>query len=96
MGVESSEAAKQVSDIILLDNNFASVVAGIEEGRLMFENLRKSTLFALTTNLSEILPFLLLLVLQIPPPLNPISIMMISIGTDLVSFATNLYEFLRN
>jgi sodium/potassium-transporting ATPase subunit alpha len=84
MGGGSSDAAKQVSDIVLLDNNLGSIIAGIEEGRLMFENLRKSTAFALSSNFAEILPFLFLMIFRIPTPLNPMGILMISMGSDLV------------
>merc|ERR1711911_194534 len=53
--------------MILLDDNFASIVTGVEEGRLIFDNLKKSIAYTLTSNIPEISPFLLLLLLHPSP-----------------------------
>jgi sodium/potassium-transporting ATPase subunit alpha len=52
-----SDVAKNAADMILLDDNFASIVNGVEEGRLIFDNLKKSIVYTLTSNIPEILPF---------------------------------------
>ena len=52
-----SDVAKNAADMILLDDNFASIVNGVEEGRLIFDNLKKSIAYTLTSNIPEIIPF---------------------------------------
>ena len=52
--------------MILMDDNFASIVAGIEEGRLIFDNLKKSIAYTLSSNIPEIAPFLFYITIQIP------------------------------
>lgn len=59
MGIVGSEVAKEAADMHLLDDNFCSIVNGIEEGRLIFDNLKKSIAYTLTSNIPEIFPFLI-------------------------------------
>merc|ERR1719234_2584503 len=59
IGIAGSDVSKQAADMILLDDNFASIVTGVEEGRLIFDNLKKSIAYTLTSNIPEISPFLL-------------------------------------
>lgn len=84
MGIEGTEVAKDASDMILLDDNFASIVIGIMEGRLIFDNLKKSIAYTLSSNIPEILPFLLFIVTMIPLPLSTVLILAIDLGTDMV------------
>lgn len=77
--------------MILLDDNFASIVTGVEEGRLIFDNLKKSIAYTLTSNIPEISPFLVFILCDVPLPLGTVTILCIDLGTDMVSctFSTN-------
>lgn len=92
MGIAGSDVSKQAADMILLDDNFASIVTGVEEGRLIFDNLKKSIAYTLTSNIPEILPFLLFILLGIPPALGTITILCIDLGTDMVPAISLAYE----
>jgi len=92
MGIAGSDVSKQAADMILLDDNFASIVTGVEEGRLIFDNLKKSIAYTLTSNIPEISPFLLFILCDIPLPLGTITILCIDLGTDLVPAISLAYE----
>jgi len=90
-----SDVAKNAADMILLDDNFSSIVNGIEEGRLIFDNLKKSINYTLTSNIPEIVPFILFIILQIPLPLSTLLILTVDLGTDMlpaIAFANELPE----
>jgi sodium/potassium-transporting ATPase subunit alpha len=87
-----SEIAKEAADLILLDDNFASIVKGIEEGRLIFANLKKSIAYTLTSNIPEIIPFLATIALQFPLALTTIMILCIDLGTDILPAISFAYE----
>merc|ERR1712055_613007 len=84
MGIAGSDVSKQAADMILLDDNFASIVTGVEEGRLIFDNLKKSIAYTLTSNIPEITPFLFFIMFNIPLPLGTVTILCIDLGTDLL------------
>ncbi|CAB1429375.1 unnamed protein product, partial [Pleuronectes platessa] len=84
MGIAGSDVSKQAADMILLDDNFASIVTGVEEGRLIFDNLKKSIAYTLTSNIPEISPFLLFIIASVPLPLGTVTILCIDLGTDMV------------
>jgi len=92
MGIAGSDVSKEAADMILLDDNFASIVRGVEEGRLIFDNLKKSIAYTLSSNIPELVPFLLFMVIQIPLPLSTILILCIDLGTDLVPAISLAYE----
>ena len=92
MGIAGSDVSKQAADMILLDDNFASIVTGVEEGRLIFDNLKKSIAYTLTSNIPEISPFLMFILLDIPLPLGTITILCIDLGTDMVPAISLAYE----
>lgn len=79
--------------MILLDDNFASIVTGVEEGRLIFDNLKKSIAYTLTSNIPEISPFLAFILCDIPLPLGTVTILCIDLGTDMVSWTFNASPF---
>jgi len=78
--------------MILLDDNFASIVAGVEEGRLIFDNLKKSICYTLSSNIPEISPFISQAVMSIPLPLSTILILAVDLGTDMVPAISMAYE----
>lgn len=82
MGITGSDVAKESADIILLDDNFASIVAAIEEGRAVYDNLRKFLTYILTHNVAELVPYLAFVLLRVPLPLTVIQILAIDLGTD--------------
>ena len=92
MGIAGSDVAKQAADVILLDDNFSSIVVGIEEGRLMFDNLKKCLFYVLASNVAEIAPFILFLVAQIPLPIGALAVLCIDLGTDLLPAVSLSYE----
>jgi len=92
MGIAGSDVSKQAADMILLDDNFASIVTGVEEGRLIFDNLKKSIAYTLTSNIPEISPFLLFILFNVPLPLGTVTILCIDLGTDMVPAISMAYE----
>merc|ERR1719295_793981 len=92
MGIAGSDVSKQAADMILLDDNFASIVTGVEEGRLIFNNLKKSIAYPLTSNIPEISPFLLFILADVPLPLGTVTILCIDLGTDMVPAISMAYE----
>jgi calcium-translocating P-type ATPase len=82
MGISGTDVAKEAADIILLDDNFASIVAAIEEGRAVYDNLRKFLTYILTHNVAELVPYLAFALCKIPLPLTVIQILAVDLGTD--------------
>jgi magnesium-transporting ATPase (P-type) len=84
MGLTGTDVAREAADMILLDDNFASIVAAIEEGRAVFANIRKFLTYILTSNVPELVPYLAFVLFRIPLPLTVIQILAVDLGTDLV------------
>ncbi len=84
MGLGGTDVAREAAQIVLLDDNFASIVAGVEEGRTVFSNIRKFTTYVLASNVPEMAPFLAYVVLRVPLGLTVIQILSIDLGTDLI------------
>jgi sodium/potassium-transporting ATPase subunit alpha len=82
MGIMGTDVAKEAADMVLLDDNFASIVNAIEEGRAVFENIRKFLTYTLAHNVPELIPYLAFSLFPIPLPLTPIQILTIDMGTD--------------
>jgi calcium-translocating P-type ATPase len=82
MGIMGTDVAKEAADMVLLDDNFASIVNAIEEGRAVFENIRKFLTYILAHNIPELVPYLAFYLFPIPLPLTPIQILAIDMGTD--------------
>jgi len=92
MGIAGSDVSKEAADMILLDDNFSSIVSGIEEGRLIFDNLKKSIAYTLSSNIPEISPFLAFILTGIPQPLTTVLILCIDLGTDMLPAISLAYE----
>jgi magnesium-transporting ATPase (P-type) len=84
MGLSGTDVAKEAADLILLDDNFASIVTAIEEGRAVFDNLRKFLTYILSSNIPELVPYLAFVLFRIPLPLTIIQILAVDLGTDML------------
>ncbi len=84
MGISGTDVAKEAADMILLDDNFASIVSAIEEGRAVFDNLRKFLTYILSSNIPELVPYLAFVLFRIPLPLTIIQILAVDLGTDML------------
>jgi len=82
MGVTGTDVAKGAADMVLLDDNFASIVDAVEEGRAVFVNIRKFLTYVLVHNVAELVPYLAFVLLRIPLPLTPIQALSIDMSTD--------------
>jgi magnesium-transporting ATPase (P-type) len=84
MGMSGTDVAREAADIVLLDDNFATIVKAIEQGRAVYQNIRKFMTYILASNVAEIVPFLAMVVLKIPPALIVLQILAIDLGTDMI------------
>jgi len=84
MGEKGTDVARESAQIVLLDDNFASIVAGVEEGRAIFSNIKKFTNYVLVSNGPEIFPYLIYILLPVPLALTVIQILSIDLGTDII------------
>jgi Ca2+-transporting ATPase len=82
MGIRGTDVARDVSDIILLDDNFSSIVQAVREGRRVYDNMKKSIKFHLGANVGELFIVLFALILSLPLPLLPLAILWINLVTD--------------
>ncbi|CAG9466608.1 unnamed protein product [Pedinophyceae sp. YPF-701] len=92
MGIAGKDVSKEAADMILIDDNFASIVNGVEEGRLIFDNLKKSIAYTLTSNIPEIGPFLLFITINIPLALSTVLILCVDLGTDMIPAISLAHE----
>jgi Ca2+-transporting ATPase len=82
MGIRGTDVAREVSDIILLDDNFSSIVKAVREGRRVYDNLKKSIKFHLAANVDELLVIMFSLIVAFPLPLLPLAILWMNLITD--------------
>lgn len=82
MGITGTEVAKEAADMILMDDNFATIVQAVEEGRVIYNNLQRVVFFLLATNLGEILTLVAALVIGLDLPLTAVMILWVNLVTD--------------
>lgn len=92
MGITGSDVAKDAADMILLNDDFSNIVIGIEEGRKIIDNLKKTIVFVLTGNIVEVFPCFAYFILNIPLPLTTVLILCIDVGTGIVPSTAFVYE----
>lgn len=84
MGSTGTDVAREAADMVLLDDNFANIVSAIEEGRAVFDNIRKFLTYILSSNIAEVVPYLAFVIFKIPLALTIIQILAIDLGTDML------------
>ncbi|OHC64363.1 MAG: ATPase, partial [Rhodocyclales bacterium GWA2_65_20] len=84
MGLSGTDVAREAADIVLLDDHFGTIVNAIEEGRAVYENIRKFITYILTSNIPELIPYLAFVLFRIPLPLTVIQILAVDLGTDML------------
>jgi len=82
MGASGTDVARESADMILLDDSFASIVNAVEEGRTIYENIKKFTVYVFAHNWAELIPYLLFVLAGIPLPLLPTQVLAIDLGID--------------
>jgi P-type Ca2+ transporter type 2C len=84
MGISGTDVAREAADVVLVNDDFAAVVKAIEEGRAVFDNLRKFITYIFASNIPEIMPFILSALFNLPLALRVTQILAIDLGTDLL------------
>ena len=82
MGITGTDVAKEVADVVLMDDNFATIVKAIEEGRVIFDNIRKFVMYLLACNIGEIFAIFIPILIGLHRPLVPVQILLINLVTD--------------
>ena len=83
MGVSGTDVAREAADMVLMDDNFASIVNAVEEGRAVFDNIRKFVSYIFASNIPEIVPYIAYVIFSIPLPLTIMQILAVDLGTDM-------------
>jgi magnesium-transporting ATPase (P-type) len=84
MGISGTDVAREASDLVLLDDNFASIVDAVKEGRAVFQNIRKFLTYILTSNVPELVPYLVFAFARVPLALTVMQILAVDLGTDML------------
>ncbi len=82
MGITGTDVAKNTSDVILTDDNFATIVNAVEEGRIIYSNIKKFVSFLLSCNIGEVLIVFIAILINVPLPLTPIQLLWLNLVTD--------------
>jgi Ca2+-transporting ATPase len=84
MGCNGTDVAREAADIVLVDDNFATIVSAVRHGRAVYQNIRKFITYILASNVPEVMPFLAMAVFRIPAALSVLQILAVDLGTDLL------------
>jgi magnesium-transporting ATPase (P-type) len=84
MGKRGTDVAREAADMILMDDDFATIVKAVEEGRGIFANIRKFLTYFLTSNAAEAAPFVLFVMAGVPLPLTVLQVLLVDLGTDIL------------
>ncbi len=84
MGVTGTDVAKEAADVILTGDNFGNIVSALEEGRAVYDNIRKFITYILASNVPEVVPFILAALFKLPPALTVAQVLAVDLGTDLL------------
>lgn len=84
MGASGTDVAREASDMILLDDSFASIVKAVESGRAIYDNLRKFIIYVFAHNWAELIPYILYVLFSLPLPLLVVQILAIDLGIDVI------------
>ena len=84
MGATGTDVAREAADMVLVDDNFASIVAAVEEGRTVYDNVRKFVTYIFASNIPEMVPFIAYVLFHVPLPLTVMQILAVDLGTDLL------------
>ncbi|MDZ4278552.1 MAG: cation-transporting P-type ATPase, partial [Dehalococcoidia bacterium] len=83
MGRSGTDVAREAADMVLMDDNFATIVRAVEQGRAVYSNIKKFLTYVLTSNVAEAMPFILFILAGVPLPLTILQVLLVDLGTDL-------------